>query len=69
MLTIVCLAGFAFWLLAMFTTEPVSKFIAPSKEGVSAIPRLMLSTLWFAFGGLFSFMMVIIFGLLTLLTL
>ena len=60
-----CVCGLIFWLLAAVTTKPVAEFIAPKKEGFSAIPRMIFSTFWFAFGGLFSGFMAIIFALLT----
>lgn len=43
------LIGLVLSILVAVTAKPVSKWIAPSEESVSAIPRTLLSVLWFVF--------------------
>jgi len=51
-------------ILGMFTTKPVSEWLAPKKEGFSAFLRLPLSMLWLVFGKFFCLIAALVFGLI-----
>lgn len=55
--------GLVISIIGMFTTKPVADFIAPKKEGLTAIPRTILSVAWYAFGSVFSLISALVFGL------
>jgi F0F1-type ATP synthase membrane subunit a len=59
-----CVVGLVLSLLALFTTKPVSEFIAPKKESVLAIPRTIVSMFWLVFGPFVAIISALIFGLL-----
>lgn len=59
-------AGLVLSLVLMFTTEPVSKLLAPqanSNGGPGSYIRTMLSVFWMLFGWLFSLILALVFGL------
>lgn len=60
------IVGLVISVVLMFTTEPVSKFLAPqagANGGPGSYFRTMLSMLWMVFGWLFSLIFALIFGL------
>jgi hypothetical protein len=60
------IAGLVISLVLMFTTEPVSKWLAPqagTNGGPGAFIRTFLSMAWFVFGKLFALIFALLFGL------
>lgn len=55
--------GLVISIIGMFTTKPVSDWLAPKGPGFSAIPRTILSVGWFTFGSLISLVSALAFGL------
>ncbi len=55
--------GLVISIIGMFTSKPVSEWLAPKKEGFSAIPRTLLSVFWLVGGSVVSLIFALIFGL------
>jgi len=55
--------GLVISIIGMFTTKPVSDWLAPKKEGLSAIPRTLLSVFWFVGGGVVCLISALVFAL------
>lgn len=60
------IAGLVVSLVLMFTTEPVSKWLAPqagANGGLGSYIRTFLSMAWFVFGKFFALILALVFGL------
>lgn len=55
--------GLVISIIGMFTSKPVSEWLAPKKEGFTAIPRTLLSVFWLVGGAVISLIFALIFAL------
>lgn len=55
--------GLVISIIGMFTSKPVSEWLAPKKEGFFAIPRTLLSIFWLVGGPIVSLIFALIFAL------
>jgi hypothetical protein len=55
--------GLVISIIGMFTSKAVAEWIAPKKEGVSAIPRTLLSVFWLVGGPFVSLIFALGFAL------
>ena len=58
-----CAIGMVLSLVGMFTTKPVSEWIAPNGPGFWSIPRTLLSVMWFAGGQIICVILLLVFAM------
>ena len=59
----VCIIGMVLSVLGMYSTKRVADWIAPKKESLMAIPRTIISMMWFVAGPFICLIALLVFGL------